>query len=152
MEERKKKELLDGVLGWLRDSSPPNPKGMDDPTIQALANLADIPAPKGKISSKQKKNIVDKATEWARKNNPKPKDVDDPTLMQLAKVAGLDLPKFDLSTIEKANALDDALDWFRGNEPDFTLVDDFTLGRLVNLAGVSLPHKVNWMSRQRQKL
>ena len=77
---REKKDIVDNSLSWVRRNDF-KPKPVEDPTLEKLAKLVNLPLAPG-MTSLQKKKLQNNITDWLQSNNPNP-DLDDPTLLAL---------------------------------------------------------------------
>jgi hypothetical protein len=84
-------QVVNDALDWLRNNNLKQ-EDLDDPTVQALSNLAGLPVPSGRLPPGTKKKAADDALNWLRNNSPRSDDVDEPTLQALANMAGLPMP------------------------------------------------------------
>ena len=88
----------------------PKLEDLDDPTVEAVTNLAGHALPPGIVPTTLRMKSLEDALDWLRKNQVGDSGVDDPdTLKALCELAGMELPEgpgFDPSS--------DFLDWLRG--------------------------------------
>ena len=81
-----KKAGVENAMDWLR-SHEPDLVDLDDLSLESLANLTGVSLPKD-VSSSSKKNFMDDALDWLRKNDiSADQDLDDPTIELLSTLA-----------------------------------------------------------------
>merc|ERR1712151_391879 len=112
MTPKRKKKFVNDSIDWLRNNDPGRIDSFDDPTAEALTNLAGISMPI--TSQTDRSKAIAEAVEWLRNNDPNMNKVDKPTLKSLTKFAGIPMPN-KLTPKSKTKAMDKFLDWLRNN-------------------------------------
>jgi hypothetical protein len=105
----KKTSLATEAFYWLQNNDIV-PQLLDDPTVHALSNLADIGSPTNLASPKEKKKIFDDAIAWLHQNDPSPESLDDPTIQALARIDEL-LPHGSFPNTKKELIINDSVSW-----------------------------------------
>ncbi len=68
-------KAIDDSINWLRNNDL-DPADVDDPTAQALANLAGVMMPGTNLTPDEKARVVEDSVNWLRHNDPNAEDVD----------------------------------------------------------------------------
>ena len=84
---------MEDSIAWIRKNTPNIDMHLDDPTVEAVTNLAGHSLPPGMVPKDSKKKALEDSLTWLRNNDPSTDDVDDPTLEALSTLTGLSLPK-----------------------------------------------------------
>jgi hypothetical protein len=139
--EKNKKRFMEDSLDWLRKNVPDVDKNLDNPTVEAVTNLAGHALPPGIIPRVAKKKALEDSLDWLRNNDPNVGNLDDPTMEALSQLTGMPLPKKstlkDKLLFAKLEAKDFLRDWV-----DYGVTGIFSLSFRLELVTQS-PGRMN---------
>ena len=111
MTPEEKEKTLEDVVEFLRKNDL-HEKDLDEPTLEAITDLAGVDMPRDRDTSRQK--VLDDAIQWLRNNEPSGEEVGKSALKPLTKLAGVPMPK-KLTPEEKEKAVDDVVQFLRSS-------------------------------------